>query len=74
MRMSITPEQSRAARALLSISQDDLARSSHLGQSTIRDFEKGRRVPSHNNLVAIQSALEAKGIEFIEGGVKLREK
>lgn len=71
----ITPAQSRAGRALLDWSQEELAASSHLGLSTIRDFEKGRRVPTHNNLAAIQRALEAAGIEFIPengGGVGLR--
>lgn len=61
----IVPEQSRAARGLLDWSQDDLARAAHLGQSTVRDFEKGRRVPSHNNLQAIRLALEEAGVTFI---------
>lgn len=69
----ITPEQSRAARALLNWSQDDLADAGHVGNSTVRDFEKGRRIPSHNNLSAIQRALEAAGVEFIDRGVRLRE-
>ncbi|MCC0808084.1 helix-turn-helix transcriptional regulator [Methylobacterium sp. W2] len=71
----LTPAQSRAARALLDWSQDQLAEASHLGLSTIRDFEKGRRVPSHNNLAAIVRALEEAGVQFIPangGGAGIR--
>lgn len=75
--MSITPEQSRAARGLLDWSQEKLATQSNLSESTIRDFEKGRRTPSVNNLAAIRAALEASGVEFTYGdepGVKLRKR
>ena len=61
----ITPAQSRAARALIEWSQSDLAAAAHLGLSTIRDFEKGRRTPTHNNLLGIKLALEAAGVVFI---------
>jgi DNA-binding transcriptional regulator YiaG len=73
----MTPAQSRAGRALLDWSQEELAKASHLGLSTIRDFEKGRRVPTHNNLRAIQHCFESAGIEFIPengGGVGVRLK
>jgi DNA-binding transcriptional regulator YiaG len=63
----MTPEQCRAARAWLGLSQDDLASSANVGNSTIRDFEAGRRAPIANNLAAIQAVLEAKGIAFVEG-------
>lgn len=71
----LTPAQSRAARALLDWSQDQLASASHLGLSTVRDFEKGRRVPSHNNLAAMVRALEDAGLQFIPengGGAGIR--
>lgn len=61
----ITPAQSRAARALLDWTQEDLAKAAHLGLSTIRDFEKGRRTPTHNNLLGIKTALESAGVELI---------
>jgi transcriptional regulator with XRE-family HTH domain len=71
----MTPEQSRAARGLLDWSQAELAARSNLSESTIRDFEKGRRVPSINNMAAIRRALESAGVEFIDGnhpGVRLK--
>ena len=64
----MNPDQSRAARGLLDWSQAELAARSNLSESTVRDFEKGRRVPSINNLAAIRRVLEAAGVEFIDGG------
>ncbi|MGB7599249.1 MAG: helix-turn-helix transcriptional regulator [Candidatus Sulfotelmatobacter sp.] len=64
----MTPEQCRAARAWLGLSQDDLASAANVGNSTIRDFEAGRREPIANNLAAIQAVLEKKGISFVDGG------
>ncbi|WP_095082013.1 helix-turn-helix domain-containing protein [Mesorhizobium sophorae] len=77
--MSMTPSQSRAARGLLDWSQQELAGRSNLSESTIRDFEKGRRVPSINNLAAVRTALESAGVEFIAengggAGVRLRKR
>ncbi|KRB61387.1 XRE family transcriptional regulator [Rhizobium sp. Root708] len=74
----MTPAQSRAARGLLDWSQTALAQSSNLSESTVRDFEKGRRVPSINNLTAMQRAMEDAGVIFqddgamIEGGPGVR--
>ncbi|MFG1243299.1 helix-turn-helix domain-containing protein [Xanthobacter sp. V7C-4] len=64
----MTPEQCRAARAWLDWSQDDLARAASVGLSTVRDFEKGRRVPIANNLAAMRVALEARGARFVGDG------
>ena len=63
-RTMMTPEQCRAARGFLDWSQNDLASASNVGLSTVRDYEKGRRVPIANNLSAIEAALVAKGIGF----------
>lgn len=60
----LSPEQSRAARAWLDWSQEDLAQKAGVAPSTIRDFEKGRRVPIKNNLDAIEAAFRVEGITF----------
>lgn len=75
----ITPEQSRAARGLLDLSQQQLADAAGVGLSTVRDFEKGRRTPIAANLQAIRTALESAGVLLIaengEGaGVRLRKR
>jgi ribosome-binding protein aMBF1 (putative translation factor) len=64
----MTPEQSRAARAWLDWSQEELAAKASVSLSTVRDFEKGRREPISNNLAAMKAALESGGISFVEGG------
>jgi transcriptional regulator with XRE-family HTH domain len=63
-KMSIGPEQCRAARALLGWSQEDLARASGVSRATLIDFERGERQPIASNLKMIQAALERAGIEF----------
>jgi hypothetical protein len=50
-----------------------------LSESTIRDFEKGRRIPGVNNLAAIRGALESAGVIFVDEngdgpGVRLRKR
>jgi DNA-binding transcriptional regulator YiaG len=62
----MTPEQCRAARAWLNWPQDELATNANVGVSTVRDFEANRRVPTRNNLAAMQAALEKGGISFLD--------
>lgn len=70
---SISPAQCRGARALIDMDQNTLAAAASVSRGVIIDFEKGRRTPGTNNLAAIRAALEAAGIEFLNGtGVKLR--
>lgn len=73
-----SPAQIRAARALLNISQTELARLSGLSLPTIKRLELGAAVRG-NNLDAIRAALEKRGIEFIAengggAGVRLRKR
>ena len=63
----ITTPQIRAARALLRWSANDLSDRSGVGISTIKRLEVMDGVPAINisTMVAIQSALENAGVEFI---------
>ncbi|MBT54775.1 MAG: transcriptional regulator [Mameliella sp.] len=73
----MTPAQSRAARGLVSMTQTDLAKAADLGQSTVIDFERERRIVSDAAIAAIRAALEAAGVEFIPengGGAGVRLK
>ena len=73
----LTPAQCRAARGLVDMTQIDLANAASVTKNVIIDFEKGRRVPTRNNLAAIQRVLEEAGVEFTNGdapGVRLRKK
>jgi len=73
----ISPGQCRAARALLDITQSELADLAGLGLSTIVDFEKSRRDVSREAVLSLQKALHEAGIQFIARngggtGVRLR--
>lgn len=69
-----TPAQLRAARHLLSLSQAEIAEATGLSLPTIKRAESDREVSVSGQAVAsIQAALEAAGVAFIEGGVKLKE-
>jgi len=63
----ISTGQVRAARAMLRWRAQDLADASGVGVATIRRMEVLDGVPSGQirSLAAIQSALEAAGVEFI---------
>lgn len=73
----LTPEQCRAARALLDWTQDQLGEHSSLSAVSIRSFEKGREMRESNRKL-LRMTLEAAGVEFIDSngggpGVRLRK-
>ncbi len=74
----IIPAQSKAARALIDWSREDLAEASKVSVRTVVDFERGARRPIPATLAAIRAALESAGVEFIPEngggpGVRLRK-
>ena len=74
----MTPGQCHAARALLGWSREQLAQAAPVGLTTIVSFEERSCTPMPRNLLAIQQALEAAGVIFIEQngdgpGVRLRK-
>ena len=76
--MSLSPAQCRAARALVSLSQEGLADASKVAKATIANFETGKREPYPRTLNDLREALERAGVLFIaengEGpGVRLRK-
>lgn len=73
----ITPDQCRAARAMLNWSQTKFASKASIARATLAEFESGKRVPILNNLNSIQNTFVQEGIEFIPengggAGVRLR--
>jgi len=77
--VDLRPAQCRAGRALLEITQGELAELAGLGLSTVVDFEKGRRQVSIEAIKDIQEALRTAGVEFIDEngggpGVRLRKR
>ena len=74
----MSPDQCRAARALLNLEQSEVAKNAGIARATLIDFEKGQRLPRSATVTAIRAALEAAGVQFIEengggAGVRLRK-
>lgn len=68
----IIPAQIRAGRALVGLTQDDLASASGLPKRTIARIELAEVSPRQSTIDAIRTALEAAGVKFIgETGVRL---
>lgn len=63
----ITAAQIRSARNAVKMSVSELAVNSGVSTSTIKRIEAGTTLPKSTkaNILAIKSALEAAGIEFI---------
>src|SRR5258708_7101929 len=69
---ALTPETCRAGRALVGLSQDELAQRAGVARLTVADFERGARPPIAANLAAIHGALASTGVDFLPGGAVLR--
>lgn len=72
--MSVTPDQIRAARALLRLEQAELAHRAHVSVVTIRRLERTDRPQGVTSatLEGVRQALEQAGAEFIQDGVRRR--
>lgn len=66
--MTITPEQCRAARSMISLKQEELCEVANITHKTLVDFEGGKTKPYARTLVAIRDALEKAGVTFIDDG------
>ncbi|WP_406586701.1 multiprotein-bridging factor 1 family protein [Asaia lannensis] len=63
--MTLVASQCRAARAMLGLSQRDLARMAEMAHRTVADFETNARTPHIRTLRAMRETLEACGAVFI---------
>ncbi len=62
----LTPAQIRAARALLNLSQDQLAEASGLARQSIKNIERGVTDPRLSTAMTIKTTLEKAGVQFLE--------
>ncbi len=78
-RRMITPEQIRGARAMLGLTQAELARLAGVSTTGLNNIEKGNADPKASTLKAIRTALEGAGVIFVaengDGpGVRLKKR
>ena len=66
----ITGKQSAAARAMIGISQAELAMRAGLSGNTVIALETGVRQVGRASILAARAALEASGVEFVIDGQK----
>jgi transcriptional regulator with XRE-family HTH domain len=70
----MTPAQCRAARALIDMTQAQLAGHAVVTTALIADYELGVSTLRPADLKAIRAALEREGVEFIDqDGVRLQK-
>jgi transcriptional regulator with XRE-family HTH domain len=74
----LTPNQLRAARALVDWTREELAAKSGVSRNTVKGFERNGSDPKLSTLHKWRRALEAAGVMFIDpdeqngAGVRLR--
>ncbi|HEV7246585.1 MAG TPA: helix-turn-helix domain-containing protein [Shinella sp.] len=64
----IEPDQIRAARSMLGMTQAELAKVAGISTTGLNNIERGNADPKASTLRAIQSALEQAGIIFQADG------
>lgn len=67
MIITMTPDQSRMARAALRWSLTDLATAARVGRATAARFELGQSV-EESSVAAMRSAVEAAGVVLVGAG------
>lgn len=72
----LEPQQCKAARALLDMTQEQLGRATNLSPGSIRSFER-RNIMRPSNRKLLRLTFEAEGIQFIDSngggpGARLR--
>lgn len=72
--MLISPEQLRAARAILEISQDAVAKEVGMTHTKLSRLEKGTTDATSTDLGALLAFYEGKGLEFTDNhGVRIKQ-
>lgn len=66
--MVLTAAHIRAARALLNLTQEELAQMAGISPTTLRGFEQERSSPTLDTLLRIETALKQRGVVFFNGG------
>lgn len=67
----MNPVQMKMARVALDLGVRDLAKLAKVSPGTVSRFEAGEEL-KERTIEAMQAALESAGVEFIEGGVRLK--
>lgn len=68
IKMRILPSHVRAARGLLKITQQNLADMAGVSHNTVSALENEAAEPSEDTLLRIVTALEQRGIQFLNSG------
>jgi len=66
--VKLVPEHVIAARGMLKMTQAQLAEAAGITEVALNRFERGHTEPHQSTLDALQTALEQRGIIFINGG------
>ncbi|MDX0487710.1 helix-turn-helix domain-containing protein [Sinorhizobium medicae] len=64
----VTPEQIRGARAMLGMTQAELAKAAGISTTGLNNIERGSADPKASTLRSIQAALESSGVVFQADG------